>query len=71
MVGKSEASGSTSPQDEANLVHVHVCIGCGHIRRREQIDGREIGSGILTCPKCNREGPLNVEVRNLRECELE
>jgi hypothetical protein len=71
MAGKSRVSGSPSPESESNLVHVHVCVACGHTRRREQIDGREIGSGILTCPKCNNEGPLNVEVRDLRECKFD
>lgn len=59
-----------SSKPELDLVHVHVCENCGSARRREQLDSREIGSGILHCPKCNGEGPLNVEVRELHECDF-
>lgn len=45
------------------LMHVHVCTHCGHARQREQVDGREVGSGILHCQKCNLDGPLNVEIQ--------
>lgn len=46
------------------LTHVHVCVHCGHARRREEVDSREVGSGILRCPKCGRDGPLNLEFRD-------
>jgi predicted RNA-binding Zn-ribbon protein involved in translation (DUF1610 family) len=49
---------------QLHLVHVHVCDHCGHARRREDVDSREIGSGILHCPQCNHDGPLNVEIRD-------
>lgn len=45
------------------LAHVHVCIHCGNARRREEVDSREVGSGILHCPQCGRDGPLNLEIR--------
>lgn len=44
------------------LAHVHVCVYCGHARRREEISGREMGSGIFHCPNCESNGPLNVEI---------
>lgn len=49
------------------LVHVHVCVHCGHARRREEVDGREVGSGILHCPSCEADGPLNIEIRTAAE----
>lgn len=47
------------------VVHVHVCVYCGHARRREEVDNREITAGILHCPKCGFDGPLNIEIRDL------
>ena len=44
------------------LAHVHVCVYCGHARRREEISAREMGSGIFHCPNCESDGPLNVEI---------
>ena len=56
--------GGVSGHDSTSeLVHVHVCVCCGHARRREEITGREMGSGILHCPNCESNGPLNVEIR--------
>ena len=46
----------------AELVHVHVCVYCGHARRREEISAREMGSGIFHCPNCESNCPLNVEI---------
>ena len=45
------------------LIHVHVCVRCGHARRREEITGPEMASGIFQCSKCDANGPLNVEIR--------
>jgi transcription elongation factor Elf1 len=52
---------------QSTLVHVHACIHCGHMRQREEVDGREVGSGVLHCHKCNLDGPLNVEIRGTTE----
>jgi hypothetical protein len=50
-------------QSRPTLVHVHVCVHCGYARRREEVDTREVGSGILHCPQCGRDGALNLEIR--------
>jgi ribosomal protein L37AE/L43A len=47
---------------DAGIIHFHVCIHCGQPRKREDIDGREVTSGILHCSKCGLDGPLNIEV---------
>lgn len=47
----------------SELVHLHVCVYCGHARKREDISGREMGSGVFHCPLCESDGPLNVEIR--------
>ena len=50
---------------DTGLVHLHICIHCGHFRRREEVSDREISSGILNCPKCGLDGPLNIEIQDL------
>jgi predicted RNA-binding Zn-ribbon protein involved in translation (DUF1610 family) len=45
------------------LMHVHVCIHCGHPGIREEVESAEVTSGTLHCPKCGLDGPLNIEIR--------
>jgi predicted RNA-binding Zn-ribbon protein involved in translation (DUF1610 family) len=52
-------------QSDALLAHRHVCIYCGDSRTREDVESREVSSGILHCPKCGLDGPLNIEIRDL------
>jgi len=47
--------------------HFHVCVHCGGAFRREEFGARAITSGIYTCPKCGHEGPLNVEIRAVKD----
>lgn len=49
---------------DTGLTHLHVCIHCGHPRKREEITDREISSGVVHCPKCGLDGPLNIEIQN-------
>jgi hypothetical protein len=53
------------------LVHVHVCVYCGHARKREEIGAREMGSGIFHCPNCESNGPLNVEILERPESPMQ
>lgn len=48
------------------FLHVHVCVYCRHARTREEISGREMGSGIFHCPNCESNGPLNIEILDRR-----
>jgi len=50
---------------DVSLVHLHTCIHCGHSRSREEVEDREVSSGIFHCPKCGLDGPLNIEIRDL------
>ncbi len=52
-------------EPESHLIHVHVCVHCGKLLKREQFDGGQIASGIFHCPKCHLDGPLNVEIREI------
>lgn len=49
---------------DSNLIHLHTCIHCGHSRHREEVGEGEINSGIIHCPKCGIDGPLNIEIRD-------
>jgi predicted RNA-binding Zn-ribbon protein involved in translation (DUF1610 family) len=51
------------------LAHVHMCVHCGSIFRREEYESRALTSGIYLCPKCGLEGPLNVVIREVEESE--
>jgi transcription elongation factor Elf1 len=56
---KAMSSEVTLDQSRTLLTHLHVCILCGHSPRREEVVDREISSGILHCPTCDSDGPLN------------
>jgi hypothetical protein len=42
--------------------HVHQCGACGHAIRIDQIDLKIIAAGVITCPKCEFSGPVNVKI---------
>ncbi len=51
------------------LLHFHVCVHCGVSFRREEVEGRVHTTGLFLCPKCGKEGPLNIEIRELKRDE--
>jgi predicted RNA-binding Zn-ribbon protein involved in translation (DUF1610 family) len=52
-----------------SLLHVHVCVHCGSTIRREELEGRAHTTGIFPCPNCGAEGPLNLEIREVKDSE--
>jgi predicted RNA-binding Zn-ribbon protein involved in translation (DUF1610 family) len=58
-------SPSNKPVDDANWESVHICPRCGHILNLDQIDLRAITTGIVQCPKCDWEGPIEIQVSEL------
>jgi predicted RNA-binding Zn-ribbon protein involved in translation (DUF1610 family) len=46
---------------------VHICPQCGHILSLEGIGLRTITTGIVECPECRWEGPVEIKVVNLGE----
>lgn len=48
-----------------SLLHVHVCLHCTAVFRREEVEGRVHTTGLFLCPRCEKEGPLNVEIRDM------
>lgn len=47
------------------LLHVHICVHCSAVFRREQVEGRVHTTGLFICSNCGKEGPLNIEI-----CEI-
>jgi predicted RNA-binding Zn-ribbon protein involved in translation (DUF1610 family) len=41
---------------------VHVCPRCGHVINLERLDLRTIATGVISCPKCDWSGPVNIKV---------
>jgi hypothetical protein len=52
-----------------SLLPFHVCIHCGASHRREEVEGRVHTTGLFLCPKCEVEGPLNIEIREANNAE--
>lgn len=42
--------------------HAHQCRKCGHLIPIDDIDSRTITTGVITCPKCEASGPINVAI---------
>jgi hypothetical protein len=51
------------------FVHVHVCVYCGRVFRREEVEGRVHTTGLFLCPICEMEGPLNIEIHEVNDDE--
>ena len=47
---------------KAKLEHAHECRTCGHAVRIDDIDLNVIAIGVITCPKCETSGPINVKI---------
>lgn len=52
-----------------SFIHVHVCVHCGGVFRREEFEDRAQTTGIYPCSKCGKEGPLNIEIRAIDALE--
>jgi hypothetical protein len=42
--------------------HVHLCPKCGHTLHPDQIELGAIMLGVITCPVCERSGPINLQI---------
>ena len=54
-----------NPITNAQWESVHVCPRCGHFLNLEKIDLRTITTGIVECPECHWEGPIEIRVADL------
>ena len=55
----------TSNKSEPTLLHVHVCMYCASIFRREEVEGRVHTTGLFICTRCGREGQLNITIQEV------
>lgn len=62
-------SAEKTNQFDRLLLHVHACIHCGSLFRREEVEGRVHTTGLFLCPTCKVEGPLNIEIREVNDVE--
>jgi predicted RNA-binding Zn-ribbon protein involved in translation (DUF1610 family) len=53
------------PIENAQWESVHICPHCGHILSLDDINLRTITTGILECPKCQWEGPIEIQVTDI------
>jgi len=56
-------------EPDGPLIHVHVCVYCGNVFRREEFENRAQTTGIYLCTRCGKEGPLNIEIRTVDALE--
>ena len=42
--------------------HIHLCLKCGHTLNPDQIELGSIMLGVITCPKCEWSGPINLQI---------
>lgn len=54
--------GTTDTHAERNWEHVHRCPQCEHIIKADDIPHSVIATGVITCPKCEFSGPINVQI---------
>lgn len=54
-----------NPTGEARWESVHICPHCAHALNLEEIDLRAITTGIVECPKCFWQGPIQIGVIDL------
>jgi len=50
--------------------HTHQCRKCGHVTRGSQIDFKAISTGVITCPKCENSGPINIQILQKKDIEV-
>lgn len=58
-------------EPQSLLLHVHVCLHCSCLFRREEVEGRVHTTGLFVCPKCGKEGPLNIEIHEIGNDEFQ
>lgn len=46
--------------------HTHQCKKCGHVVPIDELDSRVITLGLITCPKCEISGPINVAIVQIK-----
>jgi len=47
--------------------HAHQCRKCGYVVAVDDIDPNVITLGVITCPKCETSGPINVAIVQIKQ----
>jgi uncharacterized paraquat-inducible protein A len=47
---------------ESRWEHAHQCSQCEHVVKGSEIPHQSIATGIMTCPRCEWSGPINVQI---------
>ncbi len=63
--GSQMNSPSNDSTENAQWESVHICPRCGHALNLAEIDLKTITTGIVECPKCHWEGPIEIKVSDL------
>jgi predicted RNA-binding Zn-ribbon protein involved in translation (DUF1610 family) len=59
---ESEAAGKDSRNGAKRAESAHVCPKCGARILLEEMGLRETTTGILTCPKCDWSGKIDIKI---------
>jgi len=63
--------GNNTNEPSLLLLHVHVCLHCSCLLCREEMEGRVHTTGLFVCPRCGKEGPLNIEIQEVGNDEFQ
>jgi ssDNA-binding Zn-finger/Zn-ribbon topoisomerase 1 len=48
--------------DKRLMISAHVCPQCGFAVDLKDIAFRDSATGLVTCPKCERSGPISIGI---------
>jgi predicted RNA-binding Zn-ribbon protein involved in translation (DUF1610 family) len=56
-----------NPDKQSQWESVHVCPKCGFVFNLSQIDMRTVTTGIVECPRCQWNGPVEIQIVEMEE----
>lgn len=60
--GPDDEKGDNALEGGTRWESAHVCPNCGHILNLAEIDMRAITTGIVSCPKCDWSGKIEIKI---------
>jgi len=60
---------SSGESERKHWESVHTCPNCGYVINLENIDLRTMTTGIISCPKCDWSGSIEIEIIEKRPTE--
>ena len=49
-------------QEDSHWESVHICPNCGEVINLEAINLHEITTGIVSCPRCEWSGRIEIQI---------